>query len=323
MRSRKHLYLAAATAAVTGLAGVSFAALLGVLPGFPNLNFNALGTTSYSPITGLFSVDSCPIAIVFVSGDPPRFVTPTGEPASEVVSIIVGLDRTGTLIGRVTPSDLVVIGEVDPDGAGPLPPIAGTLLTGEAAEFGFEDTGTATDVYDFRFTVTGGLLADAFFAGKDIGVIVTSEGSTFTGDFTVGFGGGGKGVLGPIALLGGTEGCTPGYWKQTHHFDSWPAPFLPDDLFEVVFERDVFPKADPLLSEALRLRKGGLNALMRHATAALLNAASPNVNPDPGFDTPEEVIAAFQAAFDDIDPFQIEITKDLFEDSNDIGCPLN
>ena len=73
----------------------------------------------------------------------------------------------------------------------------------------------------------------------------------------------------------------------------------------------------------MRLKKGGLNALIRHATAALLNAATPGVDPDPAFDTPAEVIAAFQAAFDSPDPEQIEILKDLLDDSNNLGCPLN
>ena len=34
--------------------------------------------------------------------------------------------------------------------------------------------------------------------------------------------------------LGG-EGCTPGYWKQSQHFDSYPAGYSPDDLFDDYF----------------------------------------------------------------------------------------
>ena len=169
--------------------------------------------------------------------------------------------------------------------------------------------------------MTGGLLADEFFMDLDIGVTMTSEGSNFGGVFTVNFGGGAKGNLGPLDLQEG-QGCSPGYWKQTHHFDSWPVSYGPGDLFEVVFNRDVLGDASPTLVEALRLKKGGLNALIRHATAALLNAASPGVDPDPAFDTPAEVIAAFQTAFDSGDPTQIEILKDLLDDSNNLGCPF-
>jgi len=113
------------------------------------------------------------------------------------------------------------------------------------------------------------------------------------------------------------EGCTPGYWKQEHHFDSWVG-FDPDDSFEDVFGRDV--PGDPTLVEALQQGGGGLTALMRHAVAALLNASSPDVDPVPAFDTTAEVIAAFQAAFDSGD---YSTTKNLFETSNEAGCPLN
>ena len=65
---------------------------------------------------------------------------------------------------------------------------------------------------------------------------------------------------------------------------------------------------------------GGLNALARHAVAALLNAADPDVDPDPLFDTTAEVIAAFQDAFDSGD---FQPTKNLFAASNEAGCPID
>jgi cysteine-rich repeat protein len=113
----------------------------------------------------------------------------------------------------------------------------------------------------------------------------------------------------------GGEGCTPNYWKQNDHFDSWPNPYAPGTLFESVFGRDV--PGNPTLVAALNLAGGGLNALMRHTVAALLNAASPDVD----FDlTPAEVIASFQSAFDSGD---FETTKDLFVRLNQQGCPLS
>ena len=36
-----------------------------------------------------------------------------------------------------------------------------------------------------------------------------------------------------------TEGCTPGYWKQPQHFDSW-VTYSPSTLFSSVFD-DAFP----------------------------------------------------------------------------------
>ena len=40
-------------------------------------------------------------------------------------------------------------------------------------------------------------------------------------------------------VLGG-QGCTPGFWKQAHHFHHWPAGVTPSTLFSDVFE-DAFP----------------------------------------------------------------------------------
>jgi hypothetical protein len=113
------------------------------------------------------------------------------------------------------------------------------------------------------------------------------------------------------------EGCTPGYWKQEHHFDSWTG-YAPGDSFESVFGRDV--PGDPTLLEALEAGGGGLTALMRHTVAALLNAASGDVDPAEAFDTTAEVVSAFQEAFDSGD---YATTKNLFETSNESGCPLN
>jgi hypothetical protein len=112
----------------------------------------------------------------------------------------------------------------------------------------------------------------------------------------------------------GSQGCTPGYWKQSQHFDSWTAPYDPGDLFSEHFE-NAFP--DKTLLQVLQQGGGGLNALGRHTVAALLNAASPSV--DFGF-TPSEVISGFNDVFPGGD---YEGLKDEFESFNERGCPLN
>lgn len=116
----------------------------------------------------------------------------------------------------------------------------------------------------------------------------------------------------------GAEGCTPGFWKQRQHFDSWVG-FAPTDSFEAVFGRDAFA-GDPTLLDVLEKGGGGLDALGRHAVAALLNATSPDV--DFAF-TSSEVIALFQAAFDSGSKTTIESTKDQFDAANNAGCPLS
>ncbi len=50
----------------------------------------------------------------------------------------------------------------------------------------------------------------------------------------------------------GGEGCTPGYWKQDQHFDSWVG-FDQDDTLEDVFNvPDALGLDDVTLLEALR-----------------------------------------------------------------------
>lgn len=112
------------------------------------------------------------------------------------------------------------------------------------------------------------------------------------------------------------EGCTPGYWKQPHHFDSWPSGLLPETMFSDVFE-DAFPGMT--LLDVLAQGGGGLNALGRHTVAALLNAESPDV--DYGMDGGTVV-----ELFDDTFPGtkdDYESLKALFEAMNESGCPLD
>ena len=124
----------------------------------------------------------------------------------------------------------------------------------------------------------------------------------------------------------GGEGCTPGYWRQPHHFDSWPEGYDPGDMLTDFFtipggldlarpERD--DPEDLTLLEGITLRGGHVNALIRHAVAALLNAASDEVSYDL---TPDMVIRTFNDA---VDGGSVRVAKDEFEGFNEQGCPLN
>jgi hypothetical protein len=120
-------------------------------------------------------------------------------------------------------------------------------------------------------------------------------------------------AAGPYPPDGG-EGCTPGFWKN--HPEEWPAPYDPSDEFDEVF--GVVIAGDPTLTlgEALELGGGGENALARHAVAALLNAASGDVN----FEfTVAEVINIVQEA---IATGNIEEAKNELEAENETVCPL-
>ena len=112
----------------------------------------------------------------------------------------------------------------------------------------------------------------------------------------------------------GNQGCTPGYWKQEQHFDSWPAPYTPTTLFSAVFE-DAFPGMT--LDQVVGQGGGGLNALGRHTVAALLNAQSSGVTyPISAAD----VISGFNAVFPGGNYETLHLRWAAF---NEAGCPLN
>ncbi len=116
-------------------------------------------------------------------------------------------------------------------------------------------------------------------------------------------------------LRAGGKGCTPGYWKQSHHFDSWVG-YSPSDSFEAVFGVNV-TYGNPTLLDALRRGGGGEKALGRHAVAALLNASNSGV---PYLYSVAQVIAIVQNAYATGD---FEGAKALLEAQNELGCPLN
>jgi hypothetical protein len=74
---------------------------------------------------------------------------------------------------------------------------------------------------------------------------------------------------------------------------------------------------DPTLYQALNAQGGDINALARHAAAALLNAASPDVD----YAMSEAaVISAVQAA---IDSGEVEALAGDLADYNEAGCPID
>jgi hypothetical protein len=115
----------------------------------------------------------------------------------------------------------------------------------------------------------------------------------------------------------GGEGCTPGYWKQKQHFDSWVG-YSPTQTFTSAFGRAAF--GNKKLKDVLGFGDGGLKALGRQAVAALLNATSPGVDYQY---TSTQVISMFQQAFDSGNATLIESTKNLFDQANNRGCDLN
>ena len=167
-------------------------ALLGVVPDYPLIDYDSGGTVAYNAAADLFLLDATPTLYTESSmSDQGFFNTFTSD-----IKISIQVDGTGTLIGGILGPDLIITGEVDTDGVGGGD-FSGVLLTGEITDFGFQNSGSTTDLYDFRFTITGGALAIKY-AGEDFGVVTISENSNFTGVFTSNFGGNAKGQGGAI-----------------------------------------------------------------------------------------------------------------------------
>jgi len=111
----------------------------------------------------------------------------------------------------------------------------------------------------------------------------------------------------------GGEGCTPGYWRQDQHLGNWTSPYDPSDDFDATFGVDFF-NPNITLGDAVALGGGGVNALARHAVAALLNAASADVDYEY---TTAEVIAIVQNG-----ALSLEARKNLLATENERGCDL-
>jgi len=172
-------------------------ALLGILPGLPLIGYDQTGTLAYDASTGSLNIEALPQSFLESYPPPVAFeVTPPAEPPTLHIEILV--DDTGALMGGVVGDDLVVTGTITGTSQGDL---SGVLLTGEILKFGFKNTTdpeSTVDYFDFLFSPTGGVLAEVFYGGQNIGVTMTSEESDFTGSFEQSFGGGAKGTIGPI-----------------------------------------------------------------------------------------------------------------------------
>ena len=121
----------------------------------------------------------------------------------------------------------------------------------------------------------------------------------------------------------GVAGCTPGYWKQTQHFDSYPVGIGPNTSFNSIFTG--YPLTDAVWYIALDGGggpgvEGALKILRRAAAAAYLNSLKlTNYGP-----LPAQIIAAVQAAAASNNRNTILGLATLLDNLNNQGsCPLN
>lgn len=167
------------------VAGRADAALLDLNMYLPDLLSNSTGVYSYNATTDLFSSTATPLTITF-TGLPGSHVAITG-PKSYSVGFYV--DSTGKFVSGIAGDDLVITGNIDADGDSIID-YSGDLIRGEVTNFGWLNTGTKYDFFNFTFDFTGGALS-SFYALHDFkgGNNMSSENSNFTGSFTTNFSG--------------------------------------------------------------------------------------------------------------------------------------
>jgi hypothetical protein len=120
----------------------------------------------------------------------------------------------------------------------------------------------------------------------------------------------------------GGEGCTPGFWKN--HPEDWVGYSPTATLTSVFGAGGLGSLGSTTLLDALSFKGGSTleeakQILLRHAVAALLNAAHPDVDYDM---TTAEVIALVQTALASGDREDILAAKDTLAGLNEEGCPL-
>ncbi len=140
------------------------------------------------------------------------------------------------------------------------------------------------------------------------------------------------------------EGCTPGFWKSNaanaarkpNKFGTeiggviWPLAWVEtgvhpnDTLSSVGFSGfTVADGDDTTFRDALNQGGGGENALMRHAAAAFLNAAHPDITFAIGEPDGQGVVDAVNAALASGDAGEIEDLKNQLDEFNNAGCSLD
>lgn len=126
------------------------------------------------------------------------------------------------------------------------------------------------------------------------------------------------------------EGCTPGFWKNNADKKgavAWPEGFSPDDtLSDIGIVNDIGVNVTSItLIQALNFGGGETledaeRNLLKHAVAAILNAANDDVNYDL---TVAEIVEMVNEALASDDRDTILDLKDELDDLNNQLCPIN
>lgn len=197
--------------------------LLGVTPlALPTFDFGTIGggtasSTSYDSGTGIFSVSATPMDPMIEGKEDANFF---GDDLN-TLNFSFEVDSSGNLVGGVTGDDLEMFAFLNLENDAELD-YDGVVLTAEIVAFGHEDSGGTTDQFDFLFSITGGQFTLPTGEGlvlypvsSMLAVTLSVDSSTFTGDFSVDFGGGASGQLGAVEeTSGGTASISGFVWED-------------------------------------------------------------------------------------------------------------
>jgi hypothetical protein len=129
------------------------------------------------------------------------------------------------------------------------------------------------------------------------------------------------------------EGCNPGFWKDNgdkHGASAWCERFSPSDPISMHFalNEDLVIRgkgkstiSDPTLLQALRANGGGVNAMIRHGIAAMLNACSDCVQYE--YSSEDQVIMMIEDTLNGVGAYTIDELHSMFASYNEAGCPVN
>ncbi|QDV82931.1 DUF7467 domain-containing protein [Stieleria magnilauensis] len=176
-------------------------ALLGLQLEYPQIFANSTGSVTYDAATDRFSAKATPLDFTAfdTSGSGPTGII---DPPNAVFRLDFLVDDAGDFVGGIAGDDFTLSGSLSDFATGFT--ADGVLLTGEVIAFGYSN-GSVSDLYEVELQVTGGLLntlpspggGPAYFAGKNIGIFINSENSSFSGSFHSNFSGGNKSDVGP------------------------------------------------------------------------------------------------------------------------------
>lgn len=200
MKTHKLFAAACLTSAMCLAPVLGQAALLGLTPSEPLVDFGAGGMIDYDATTGVVTISGTPATLFqtdpFLYGE----VMGTSSDDERLITVSFHVGPAGNFVSGVDGPDLIVQGSIDVD-FDAVADYDGVLLEAEATAFGFENgAGGGDDVFDVRFNSVGGLLAP-LYAGRDLALRVVSEVSEefdipFSDSFAGAFTGQAKGVLG-------------------------------------------------------------------------------------------------------------------------------